>query len=106
VGTFLRTRGAYAHFHFDFVDRFFPPQNQEIPGLQAPQQEQDDYDYQYDADDAAGTVTPAASVRPSGQDAEKYQDQDDQQNGAKTHDLLLVRRHRFANFDSDAPARI
>jgi hypothetical protein len=70
-------------------------------GLQASQQKQDNYDYQYDADDSAGAVTPAASVRPSRQDADENQDQDNQQNGAKTHDLLLfcspppLRGHRL-----------
>jgi hypothetical protein len=59
-------------------------------GLQASQQEQDDQDYDNDAYDATGTVAPAASVRPRGQDADKDQYQDDQQNGAKTHDLLLL----------------
>jgi hypothetical protein len=53
--------------------------------LQSPHQEQDKYDYQYDADDATGTVTPAAGVRPGGNDADEHQDQDNQQNGAKTH---------------------
>jgi hypothetical protein len=29
-------------------------------------------------------------VRPSGEDAEEHQDHDNQQNGAKAHDLLLL----------------
>src|ERR1700680_2733489 len=56
--------------------------------MPAAHQKQDDYDYQYDTDDSTGTVSPAASVRPGGQHADEHQDQDNQQNGAKAHDLL------------------
>jgi hypothetical protein len=58
--------------------------------LKAPHQKQDDYDYQYDTDDSTGTVSPAASVRPSGQHADENQNQDNQQNGAKVHDSLRL----------------
>jgi hypothetical protein len=44
--------------------------------LQAPHQEQDDHDYQHDTDDSTGAVTPAARVRPRGQDADEHQDHD------------------------------
>ena len=65
-------------------------------GLQAPHQEEDEYDYHDDTDNPARSVTPAARVRPGGQDADEHQDQNNQQNGAKAHALLLIHRHRFA----------
>src|SRR5271156_1288463 len=57
--------------------------------LQAPEQEQDEHNDEDDADQSAGTITPGTCVGPRWEDAKKNQNQDDQQNGAKTHDLLL-----------------
>jgi hypothetical protein len=71
--------------------------------LQSPQEEQDKDDDQYDTDDATGTVAPALGVRPRGQDANEHQDEDDQQNGAKTHDLLLCSPPPFSGTIADAP---
>jgi hypothetical protein len=56
---------------------------------QTSHQEQDEYDYQYYTDDSAGSVAPAAGVRPCGDDPDQYQDQDNQQDGANAHGLLL-----------------
>src|SRR5664279_1059238 len=53
--------------------------------LQASHEEQDDHDQQHDADDPAGTVAPAARMRPRGNDADEYEDQDNQQDGAYAH---------------------
>src|SRR5450631_3107696 len=64
-------------------------------GLQAPHQEQNDHDQQHYTNDATGTVPPTAGVRPDGQDADECQDHNNQQNGAKAHDLyplLFARR--------------
>jgi hypothetical protein len=59
-------------------------------GLQAPHQKKDDYNYEYDPDDSTGTVTPAASVRPSWQGTHENQDQDNKQYGSKAHDFSYV----------------
>jgi hypothetical protein len=71
--------------------------------LQPSHEEQDEHNDQYDTDDATGTVTPALGMRPGGQDANEHQDEDDQQNGAKTHDLLLFFSATFFGTIADAP---
>jgi hypothetical protein len=54
--------------------------------LQAPHQEQDQYDNQQYADDAAGRVTPTAGMRPGGNDTEQKQDEDNQQYRSDAHE--------------------
>jgi hypothetical protein len=73
---------------------------------QSPHEKQDEHDDQNDTDDATGTVAPALGVRPGGQDADEHQDEDDQQNGAKTHDLLLFSPPPIFGTIADAPGSI
>jgi len=57
-------------------------------GLEPSHHEQDDYNEQYDTEDAAGSIAPAAGVRPYGQNADEHQQHDDQHNSSEVHDRL------------------
>ena len=53
------------------------------PELDSSEQNKDQQDNQDNANEPGRTITPAGAVWPSRNDAEKYQDEDDDQNGAE-----------------------